>query len=80
MSITIQLSLATWKAKGEVFVTPILRDITDKKETEIALECRTQEARERKGDLDSLIQMVGHDLKFPVVTIAGLIGVLKKAP
>ncbi len=74
----VELSLASWSAKGEVFFTAIIRDITGRKEMERALEYRTQEAKERKEELESLIQMVAHDLKSPVLTIEGLIRVLKR--
>ncbi len=74
----VELSLATWKTQGEVFFTAIIRDITDRKEMERALELRTREARKRKEELEALVQMVVHDLKSPVLTIAGLIRVLKK--
>lgn len=73
----LELSLSTWKTKGKVFFTGIIRDITDRKEAEKALAQRTAEVKQRKEELESLIQMVAHDLKSPVITIAGLVRNLK---
>ena len=55
----------------------MIRDITRRKEAEQALEQRTIEARQRNEELESLIQMVAHDLKSPVITIGGLVRLLK---
>ncbi|MEW6532274.1 MAG: PAS domain-containing sensor histidine kinase [Thermodesulfobacteriota bacterium] len=68
----MELSLSTWNAKGRTYFTGIIRDISDRKEAERALAERTEE-------LESLIQTVAHDLKSPVVSIAGLVRLLKKS-
>jgi len=72
----LELSLSTWKTGDEVFFTGIIRDISDRKAAEKALEKSTTEAKQRTSELESLIQMVAHDLKSPVLTIAGLVRVL----
>ncbi len=72
----LELSLSTWKTGEEVFFTGIIRDISDRKAAEKALEKSTTEAKQRTSELESLIQMVAHDLKSPVLTIAGLVRVL----
>ena len=72
----LELSLSTWKTGEEVFFTGIIRDISDRKAAEKALEKSTTEAKRRTSELESLIQMVAHDLKSPVLTIAGLVRVL----
>lgn len=69
----LELSLSTWRTQGKLYFTGIIRDITDRREAEKALEQRTAEVRQRKEELESLIQMVAHDLKSPVITIAGLV-------
>lgn len=68
----LELSLSTWTARGETYFTGIIRDISDRKEAERALAERTEE-------LESLVQTVAHDLKSPVVGIAGLVRLLKKS-
>jgi len=72
----LELSLSTWKSGEEVFFSAIVRDISDRKAAEKALELSIAEAKQRTAELESLIQMVAHDLKSPVLTIAGLARVL----
>jgi two-component system sensor kinase FixL len=73
----LELSLSTWNTAEGTFFTGMIRDVTRRKEAETALEQRTVEARQRNEELESLIQMVAHDLKSPVVTIVGLVRLLK---
>lgn len=73
----LELSLSTWGTREGTFFTGMMRDITRRKEAESALEQRTTEARQRNDELESLIQMVAHDLKSPVITIGGLVRLLK---
>ena len=73
----LELSLSTWRTREGTFFTGMIRDITRRKEAEQALEQRTIEARQRNEELESLIQMVAHDLKSPVITIGGLVRLLK---
>jgi signal transduction histidine kinase len=74
----IELSLSAWAAKGETFFTGIIRDVSERKEAERLLQQRTEETRQRTEELESLIQMVAHDLKSPIIAIAGLTRLLKK--
>jgi PAS domain S-box-containing protein len=73
----LELSLSTWRTREGTFFTGMIRDISRRKEAEQALEQRTIEARQRNEELESLIQMVAHDLKSPVTTIGGLVRLLK---
>lgn len=73
----VELSLSTWTTGEGRFFSGIIRDISDRKEAQRALEQRTLEARERSAELESLIQMVAHDLKSPVIAIVGLVRALK---
>jgi len=73
----VELSLSTWRTKEKIFFSAIIRDISERKQAEKELEQRTLEARQRTEDLESLIHMVAHDLKSPVITIAGLVRLLK---
>ncbi len=74
----LELSLATWRTREGVFFTGIIRDITARTQAEQALQQRTEESRQRSEELESLVQTVAHDLKSPVMSIAGLVGVLRK--
>jgi signal transduction histidine kinase len=72
-----ELSLSTWTSREGMFFSGIIRDISDRKEAERALEQRTQEARARTAELESLIQMVAHDLKSPVIAMVGFVRALR---
>ncbi len=74
----LELSLSTWKTRQGTFFTGIIRDVSNRKETEKALQNSTEEAKQRSEELASLVQMVAHDLKSPVITITGLVRRLKK--
>ncbi len=74
----IELSLSYWKTTKGTFFAGIIRDISDRKEAEAALETRTEEAKQRSEELEALIQMVAHDLKSPVITIVGMVKRLQK--
>jgi PAS domain S-box-containing protein len=72
-----ELSLSTWTSREGRFFSGIIRDISDRKEAERALEQSTREARQRTAELESLIQMVAHDLKSPVIAMVGFVRALK---
>jgi PAS domain S-box-containing protein len=72
----LELSLSTWKTVEGVFFSGIIRDISDRKEAERALQQRTEEARQRTEELESLVQMVAHDLKSPVISMTGFVRLL----
>jgi PAS domain S-box-containing protein len=74
----LELSLATWETAEGIFFSGIIRDISNRKEVEGVLQQRTEEARQRTQELESLIQMVAHDLKSPLVSIGGLARLLRK--
>ncbi len=74
----IELSLATWKSHDEIFFTGIIRDISERKKAQKVLEDLNAQAKRRTDELETLIQMVAHDLKVPVVTIGGLLRLLER--
>lgn len=74
----IELSLSTWSIHGERRFSAIIRDITERKEAERKLEQTTAQVRTHNEELQALLQMVAHDLKSPVITIAGLVRQLQK--
>jgi PAS domain S-box-containing protein len=75
----IELSLSTWKTKEGRFFSGIIRDISYRKDVERELEKRTAESDQRSEELRSLIQMVAHDLKSPIITIVGMVKILKQS-
>jgi signal transduction histidine kinase len=68
-------------ARGEVAqVLVYALDITARKQAEQRLEQKTIEAGQRTKELESLIQMVAHDLKSPAIAISGMARRLKNTP
>ncbi|MFC2172094.1 PAS domain S-box protein [Acidobacteriota bacterium] len=76
----IELSRASWKAKGEVFFTAVIRDITKRKEDE-ARQALVQEREKqhilsmRSDRLRSLGEMaagIAHELNQPLVGVRGV--------
>lgn len=59
----LELSLGTWKVKGEPFFTAILRDITERK--------RVEELK------DEFIGLVSHELRSPLTVIMGVLSTLQ---
>lgn len=74
----IELSLAAWKTHEELSFSGIIRDISARKMAQQALEDLNIQAKRRTDELETLIQMVAHDLKVPVVTIGGLLRLLER--
>jgi PAS domain S-box-containing protein len=76
----VELSLATWKARGEAFFTAIIRDITQRKEEEARKAAEQESERQRvlsmRSDrLRSLGEMaagIAHELNQPLVGVRGL--------
>ena len=68
----LELCLSSWKSRSAVSYSAIIRDISYRKKALETLQLRTEEARRRTQDLETLIQTVAHDLKSPVVTVKGL--------
>jgi PAS domain S-box-containing protein len=65
----IGLSVASWKSDGEIFYSGIIRDISEQKGAEDALQKLT-EALKRSDELKSaLLASVSHDLRTPLTSI-----------
>ena len=76
----VELSLATWKAKGEMFLTAIIRDITRRKKEEArrAAEQELEKQRvlsmrsDRLRSLGEMAAGIAHELNQPLVGVRGL--------
>lgn len=83
--IPVEYSLSSWKAKGEIFFTIIIRDITQRKEDEArrlaAQEIEAQKVLSMRSDrLRSLGEMaagIAHELNQPLQGVRGLAEYLK---
>lgn len=68
----LEVSLSSPKSKGQDFFAALIRDISFRKSSLRKLEIKTAEARQKTEDMESFIQTVAHDLKSPVIAVAGL--------
>jgi len=53
-SIPIELSLSTWKVKNKVFYSGIIRDISERKQSELKLQAQKKKLAKRANSLENL--------------------------
>lgn len=67
----IELSLTGLKIKNKIHALAIIRDITQRKQAEAAIEQKNTELIEANATKDRFISILGHDLKSPFNSLLG---------
>jgi len=74
----IEMSLASWKTKGQTFFTSIIRDITERKQAQDALAAKVAELALSNKELEQFAYVASHDLQEPLRMITSYTTLLSK--
>jgi len=74
----VEISLTPVKTGNSRIVAAMIQDITLRKEEESKKESLVQLLKQKNNELERFTYTASHDLKSPLVTISGFIGLLKK--
>jgi two-component system CheB/CheR fusion protein len=74
----VDISLTPFETEQGVLRVGAIRDVTDRKRGEEAIERANAELARKNTELEQFVRTVSHDLKSPIVTIQGFIGHLKR--
>ena len=74
----IEMSLASWKTKGQTFFTSIIRDITERKQAQDALAAKVAELALSNKELEQFAYVASHDLQEPLRMITSYTSLLSK--
>lgn len=74
----IELTLDTFTLQGHRYFTGIIRDITTRKQAQAELERHARRLKESNESWEEFGHAVSHDLKEPLRTIAGNVGLVER--
>ncbi len=73
----IEASISQVEIQGEKLFTVILRDITERKKTEEALQLSADELKRSNRDLEQFANVASHDLQEPLRAVSGFVRLLQ---
>ncbi len=74
----IDLAVSETRVNGRRIFTGLIRDITERKEAEKERERMIAELEGKNAEMERFTYTVSHDLKSPLITIRGFLGMLEK--
>lgn len=74
----VEIGLNPIQMVDGVYVLSAILDITERKRAEAALTQVNEEMRQKNAELEQFVYTVSHDLKSPLVTANGFIGLLRE--
>ena len=72
----LELLISTWKEEEAIFFTAIIRDITERKQSEENRKQLAQEIGDRNRELETILYVTSHDLKEPLRAIENFAGII----
>lgn len=76
--IPVELSLGWWESDEGVFFTGVIRDITDRKRTERALNEKMEELARSNAELGLFTYVASHDLREPLRTVGSNVQLVQR--